>query len=92
MNILKEIYKTLVDFVKDLRSTRNQLIWIATGLFIYSVIKGVDAVTLGIVAGLLTIVYTYYFASKNNEHKQKHELEVMDKTVVAPRGVDPDDI
>lgn len=79
MNIFKEIYKTLIDFVVDLRSTRNQLIWIATGLFIYSVIKGVDAMTLGVVAGLLTIVFTFYFASKHSEHKNNHELKIIDK-------------
>ena len=79
MNIFKEVYKTLIDFVVDLRSTRNQLIWIATGLFIYSVIRGVDAATMGIVAGLLTIIYTFYFASKHNQAKHEHEIKMIDK-------------
>lgn len=79
MNIFKETYKTLIDFIVDLRSTRNQLIWIATGLFIYSVIKGVEAVTLGIVAGLLTIVFTFYFASKDSQARHEHELKIIDK-------------
>ena len=79
MNIFKEIYKTILDFIIDLRSTRNQLIWIATGLFIYSVVKGVSGTTLGVVAGLLTIVYTFYFASKHNQSKNEHEIKIMDK-------------
>lgn len=77
MNILHEIYKTLIDWIVDLRSTRNQLVWIAVFLFMWSVIKGVDPLTLGIIAGLLTVVFAFYFQSKFNEHNHKHEKDML---------------
>lgn len=86
MEILKEIYKTLLDFIVDLRSTRNQLIWIATGLFIFSVFKGVDPITLGIIAGLNTILYGFYFKSKSDQHKKPDVIQTIHK------GIDPDEV
>lgn len=84
--LIKSIGDLIINLIEDCKSTRNQLIWIATGLFVYSVIKGVDGVTLGIVAGLLTIIFTFYFASKRDEHKKPDVIQTVFK------GVDPDDI
>ena len=62
MIIFKEIYKTLVDWIVDLRETRKQLIWISMFLFMWSAVHGVDNTVLLTIAGLLTIVFTFYFA------------------------------
>lgn len=78
MKILKEIYETIIHFIRDLRSTRIQLVVLATGIFWFSIIKNVDHITLGIIAGLLTMVYTYYFASTHNQAKHEHEIKMID--------------
>jgi hypothetical protein len=43
------------------------LITISTALFIFSVFTKIDPITLGIIAGLNTIVYSWYFQSKNHQ-------------------------
>lgn len=88
MNVFKEAYITIIDWVKDLRETRKQLIWVATFLWIWSVLKGVDAVSLGIIGGLLTITYTFYFAGKNQEEKNKHEKSLLEMKGFSPSGGD----
>jgi hypothetical protein len=90
MNILRETYITLVDWIKDLRETRKQLIWMATFLFMWSVIHGVDTTVLLTVAGLLTIVWGFYFAGTNSKYKQEHEKWVVQNTKIVAPMHDPD--
>jgi len=77
MILLKEAYETLIHLVKDFRSTRERLIVVATALFIFSVYKNVDVITLGIMAGLLVSVYGFYFHSKSQEHNQNNRIEIQ---------------
>lgn len=90
MNIIKEAYATLIDWVKDLRETRKQLIWMATFLFMWSVLHGVETTVLLTVAGLLTIVWTFYFASTNTKYKQEHEKWIVNNTKTVNPSHDPD--
>jgi uncharacterized membrane protein YraQ (UPF0718 family) len=92
LNIFKEIYKTLVDWIVDLRSTRNQLIWIAVCLFIWSVLKGVDVTILAIVAGWMTTIVGAYFYSKHQEYKNAHEIKLQEGVKIVAPSFDPDEV
>jgi len=84
MKILHEIYVTLIDWIKDLRETRKSLVFLATGLFMWAVVHGVETPVLLTIAGLLTIVYTFFFASSHSKATKQHEKYIMENTKREP--------
>jgi len=62
----------VVDFLKDIKSLRYQLVLAAFAfnvyLFSHSATPGVQMTAIG----LLTAVYTMYFASKHNQAQMEH--------------------
>jgi flagellar biosynthesis component FlhA len=91
MKILNNIYDLLNDIIKDAKSTRERLIWISLGVFIFCVIRGVDVMTLGIVAGWMTSIIAFYFVSKHNEHTNNMKKYEMENTKVIAPSHDPDE-
>ena len=76
-----------VDFLKDIKSLRYQLILLVFAFNVYIIIKTPENIKFGI--GLLTAVYAFYFASKHFEHHSKAEtIESLDP----PTRLDPDDL
>lgn len=91
--LFKTIGEVIIDLINDLKSTRNQLLWMATWLFCWCVGRGVETSVLLTVAGLNTIVYTFYFQAKNNEANHQHEKDILDIKGLSPsKGVNPDEV
>lgn len=82
LQLLEDI---LIDCLKDLKSLRVWLIlwaYIFNGVILYLVYAGkADYKLSGIGIGLLTIVYTFFFASKNSQAQmeKKQSDETSDK-------------
>ncbi len=72
LQLLEDI---LIDCLKDLKSLRVWLIlwaYIFNGVILYLVyLNKADYKLSGIGIGLLTIVYTFFFASKNSQAKME---------------------
>jgi hypothetical protein len=89
MNIFKEIYTTLCDWIVDLRSTRVFLIWIAIGTFIFVVLTGQDIKVILTVAGWMSVVLAFYFDSTKHQAKLDHEKYLNDSATPTAEG-DPE--
>ena len=72
----KLVDDVFVDFLTDLKSLRYQLvIWaFILNFYVLNLVKDgkADYKLAGITVGLLTIVYTLYFASKHQENVMKN--------------------
>ena len=81
---LKLIDNILNDFLVDLKSLRFQLVIVAICMNIYFFRHGATDMVMSVALGLLTIIFTYWFASKHkeNEYRNKETLK---------SGVDPDE-
>ena len=70
---IKLIDDIIVDILTDLKSLRYQLLLIAVGLNVW-VIKQLPDVHYSVAItslGLLTLAYSFWFASKHQENKNK---------------------
>ena len=71
INKFKLIDEIINDFLKDLKSFRCQLIYFAyifNGVALWAVIfKGIDWKILTVTFAVLTIIYTFFFASKQKQ-------------------------
>lgn len=92
MKLLKLLYEVLLDWINDLKETRKQLVFIGTALFVWCVFMKVETSVLLTVAGLLTIVYTFFFQSNNQRFKQDHEKYIIENTKTVLPNRDPDNI
>lgn len=91
MRLLKLLYEVLLDWIKDLKNTRHQLVWISMFLFMWSVLHGVETPVLLTVAGLLTICWTFFFAANHQRFKQNHEKELQKGIKIIAPVRDPDE-
>lgn len=78
-NIYKEIENTIIHVIGDFSSTRERILWATLGIFIFALVKTESVAILSIISGWVSIVLTFYFHSKSQEHTHKHEKEMKEK-------------
>ena len=91
---LSLIDDVIVDFLGDLKSLRYWLVimaWVFNFYIAYAVIhSGLDWKALSISGGFLTIVYTFWFASKHNEAALQATISATEDDPKSER--DPDEL
>ena len=69
MKIPEILYNVLLEHLEDLKSHRILLNWIAITLFLLVIFTHQDWKIISVVGGWNSLIFSYYFASKNNEYK-----------------------